>query len=174
MLASLGQLSSLYVLRDVPVSTRAGHSQQYVDVRSDKLAASWPTARRHPLWRYVVGGSPIEATRARLQGLRRRPASTPSRRVVSRGVARDRDASRLPEMYPQCTRVLHEQATRNAYLQAFCESPLTDSNRRPPPYHGGSGAVLACTPGHSRSCFSCKSGLRMCLAVPARARACST
>jgi hypothetical protein len=39
-------------------------------------------------------------------------------------------------MYPRRTRVLLKQTTRNAYLQAFCaESPLTDSNRRPPPYH---------------------------------------
>jgi hypothetical protein len=42
-----------------------------------------------------------------------------------------RRASRLPEMYPRCSRALHGQATRNAYLQAFRGSPLTDSNRRP-------------------------------------------
>jgi hypothetical protein len=38
---------------------------------------------------------------------------------------RDREASRLPEMYPRCTRVFHGQATRNTYLQAFRASPLT-------------------------------------------------
>src|SRR5207247_7974418 len=42
---------------------------------------------------------------------------------------------------PACTRVLFEQTTTNTYLQAFCRSPLTDSNRRPPPYHGTSHAT---------------------------------
>jgi hypothetical protein len=32
---------------------------------------------------------------------------------------------------PASTRVLFEQKTTNAHLQAFCRSPLTDSNRRP-------------------------------------------
>jgi drug/metabolite transporter (DMT)-like permease len=49
---------------------------------------------------------------------------------------------------------------------------LTDSNRRPPPYNGGSGVVLAGTASHSRACFSCKSCLRGVSPVPARARAC--
>ena len=53
-------------------------------------------------------------------------------------------------------------------------SPLTDSNRRPPPYHGGLGAVLAYTAGHSRSRFPCKSAHHDVSAVPARARACSS
>ena len=53
-------------------------------------------------------------------------------------------------------------------------SPLTDSNRRPPPYHGGSGAVLAGTAGHARSRFSCKSRLRDVSIVPACVRACSS
>jgi hypothetical protein len=56
-------------------------------------------------------------------------------RAVSGDVARRRDASRLPRMYPRRTRVLQVQATTYADLQAFCGSPLTDSNRRPPPYH---------------------------------------
>jgi len=42
-------------------------------------------------------------------------------------------------------------------LRTFCESPLTDSNRRPPPYHGGFGASRAYTDDHSRHSFSCKS-----------------
>jgi hypothetical protein len=67
------------------------------------------------------------------------------------------------------------ETTELADLQVFpwSASPLTDSNRRPPPYHGGSGAALAGTAGHSRSRFSCKSGLHGVSAVPARARACS-
>ena len=36
-------------------------------------------------------------------------------------------------------------------------SPLTDSNRRPPPYHGGFGASHAYTRDHARHSFSCKS-----------------
>jgi hypothetical protein len=39
-------------------------------------------------------------------------------------------------MCPFCFRVFFVQTTRNAYLQALCGGPLTDSNRRPPPYHG--------------------------------------
>ena len=53
------------------------------------------------------------------------------------------------------------------------QSPLTDSNRRPPPYHGGSGAVLAVTAGHSRSRFPAHWPFALCLEctrVPARAR----
>jgi hypothetical protein len=42
------------------------------------------------------------------------------------------------------------------------------------PYHGGSGAVLAGTAGHSRPRFSCKWGLSGVSLMPARARACST
>jgi hypothetical protein len=92
--------------------------------------------------------------------------------AVSR-VSRRRQTSRcvaLTEMYPRCTRVLHEQTTRYAYLQAFRRSPLTDSNRRPPPYHGSSEPVTACTRGHSRARLSWKSIVRNVLAVPARDR----
>jgi hypothetical protein len=67
--------------------------------------------------------------------LSRERASKPSSRAVSEGVARRRGASRVPEMYPRRTRVLLRQTTKNADLQAFYASPLTDSNRRPPPYH---------------------------------------
>src|SRR6266536_1291728 len=60
----------------------------------------------------------------------------------------------------ECTDLLltcdSAQTTRNADLQVF-SSPLTDSNRRPPPYHGGSGAVRAITAGDRRARFSCKS-----------------
>ncbi len=38
-----------------------------------------------------------------------------------------------------------EQTTICAHVEGFYESPLADSNRRPPPYHGGLGAVLAGT-----------------------------
>ena len=45
--------------------------------------------------------------------------------------------------------------------------PLWDSNPRPPPYHGSSGVVSACTRGHSRARLSCKSALRRVSPVPA-------
>jgi len=64
------------------------------------------------------------------------------------------------------------ETTLLAAKQAETQSPLTDSNRRPPPYHG-SGTVLACTAEHSRSRFSCKSPLSDVSAVPARDRACT-
>ena len=67
-----------------------------------------------------------------------------------------------------------QQKSRLLQRLRFQISPLTDSNRRPPPYHGGSGAVLAGTAGHARSRFSCKSSLRDVSTVPARARECST
>ena len=39
--------------------------------------------------------------------------------VVSEGVARRRDASRVPRMCPECVRLFRAQATRNADFQAF-------------------------------------------------------
>ena len=59
-------------------------------------------------------------------------------------------------------------------VRVHAESPLTDSNRRPPPYHGSSGAVTACTPNHPRSRLSCRSNTRECRQCPpvtARAQA---
>jgi hypothetical protein len=96
--------------------------------------------------------------------------------VSATGVARRRETSRcvaLTEMYPRRTRVLRAQATAKPYLQAFRRGPLTDSNRRPPPYHGGSGAVTADTAGHSRARCACNPGALWMSAVIARVRACS-
>jgi hypothetical protein len=64
------------------------------------------------------------------------------------------------------------QTTQDGYLQGS-SSPLTDSNRRPPPYHGGSEAVLACTGGRRRSRLSCKSVIQRVPSVPAPVRTCS-
>jgi hypothetical protein len=74
----------------------------------------------------------------------------------------------------RCSAVL-ARTTELADLQVFPErrSPLTDSNRRPPPYHGGLEAVLAGTPGHKWTRSSCKSGLCAVSLVSALARACS-
>jgi hypothetical protein len=66
--------------------------------------------------------SPSETTNdPRLQGL---PRSAHPRSAAE-------PCTQMPAVY----RVLRGKATRNAYLQAFRQSPLTDSNRRPPPYH---------------------------------------
>src|SRR5215204_61773 len=56
---------------------------------------------------------------------------------ASRGDSRRRGTSRVPQICPRCVRVFSRQTTISAALQALNKSPLTDSNRRPPPYHGG-------------------------------------
>jgi hypothetical protein len=43
------------------------------------------------------------------------------------------------------------------FVPSALQSPLTDSNRRPPPYHGGFGASHAYTRDHLRHSSSCKS-----------------
>jgi hypothetical protein len=65
-------------------------------------------------------------------------------RARSTRVARRRPCPRVsasPKMYPSRTREGSEFRRRRQHykliLQGFCASPLTDSNRRPPPYHGG-------------------------------------
>src|SRR5437773_4157618 len=58
-------------------------------------------------------------------------------------VARRRACARVPaspKMYPSRTRRDSNfvgAANTIGHLQGFYTSPLTDSNRRPPPYHGG-------------------------------------
>ena len=107
-------------------------------------------------------------------GLFRKKLSAPFRRTVSGGVARCRGASRVPDMYPRCTRVLLTPGDIKCLFAGNLSSPLTDSNRRPPPYHGGSGAVRAITAGHRRARFSCKSPDPPVPLMSARDRACST
>src|SRR5687767_8709968 len=61
-------------------------------------------------------------------------ASVPPRRVRRR-----RETSlcvaRAVEVSEMCPRVQQTNNTKSANLQVCCLSPLTDSNRRPPPYH---------------------------------------
>ncbi len=54
--------------------------------------------------------------------------------------------------------LLDLEGLANHQKPSFCRylSPLPDSNRGPPPYHGSSEAVTAYTPGHLRSRSSCK------------------
>src|SRR5947208_2752754 len=74
------------------------------------------------------------------------------------------DSRRLPKL--KAPKELHTWRTleftqaqpkkKSPMCGAFAE-PLTDSSRRPPPYHGGFEAVLAYLAGHSRPSFTCKS-----------------
>jgi hypothetical protein len=78
-----------------------------------------------------------------------------------------------PDIAGRCSAVL-AKTTELADLQVILGevSPLTDSNRRPPPYHGSLRASRAYTPVHSRRTFSRKlaySGRSGCVA---RRRAC--
>ena len=131
----------------------------------------------------IEGGRPIRASTGsggrlfagifRGGGRDRVPRARPRLcRETSRVPASARQSPNVPVSYPRRVRFAPSQATQHAHVQVFLRSPLTDSNRRPPPYHGGSGAVLAGTAGHSRSRFSCKSALILVPALPARARAC--
>jgi hypothetical protein len=86
--------------------------------------------------------------------------------AASRCVADTVDVSVL------CPRVC-QIGNRKGPFEGLLQSPLADSNRRPPPYHGGLEAVLAGTPGHKWTRSSCKSGLCAVSLVSALARACS-
>ena len=75
----------------------------------------------------------------------------------------------------RATRARDRSAQREGSRQARVNRAERGStfNRRPPPYHGGSGAVTACTRGHSRARLSWKSRVRNVPAVPARDCSCS-
>jgi hypothetical protein len=48
-----------------------------------------------------------------------------------------RQSQNVPASYPRRIKISPSRATQHARLQGFSSSPLTNSNRRPPPYHGG-------------------------------------
>jgi hypothetical protein len=56
-------------------------------------------------------------------------------RETSRVPASARRSQNVPVSYPHRIQISPSQATQHTHLQGFCASPLTDSNRRPPPYH---------------------------------------
>jgi hypothetical protein len=93
-------------------------------------------------------------------------------RETSRVPASARQSQNVPVSYPRGIGISPLQATLYAHLQGFCASPLTDSNRRPPPYHGSLGASRTGTRDHSRHSFSCKSGRLRSQGCVARRRAC--
>jgi hypothetical protein len=72
----------------------------------------------------AVRFSPTETTAASCsQGFSARSRRRRFRRTVSGGVARCRGASRVPVMYPRCTRVLLTRATLDVYLQTILSKP---------------------------------------------------
>ena len=75
--------------------------------------------------RASLGGSPWSACR---------PALSHTCRKTTRDVAVRRAYRRCVRNVSACSRYRQQQS---ADLQALQISPLTDSNRRPPPYHGG-------------------------------------
>jgi hypothetical protein len=64
--------------------------------------------------------------------------------AASPDVARVRECPPVPRMCLSRTReaAIAIAGDINAHLQGFPSSPLPDSNRRPPPYHGGCGPQL--------------------------------
>src|SRR5438034_585716 len=88
-------------------------------------------------------------------------------------MSRDGALARECPPVPKCTRLVRTRRDSNfvgaantiGHLQGFYTSPLTDSNRRPPPYHGGAlptelrGRGPDCSPGRGARC----DGLRGCL-----------
>jgi len=139
------------------------HSDEPSSLRDDTLSAgrvsgSRPSRQR---LRLVCRAFPQEAVGAVSAHRVRR------RREMSRCVASTRH---VPAVYP---RVAHPGDIKCLFAGNL-SSPLTDSNRRPPPYHGGSGAVRAITAGHRRARFSCKSPDPPVPLMSARDRACST
>jgi hypothetical protein len=67
----------------------------------------------------VSGRDPVSRTRSR-------PC-----RETSRVPASARQSQNVPVSYSREIQISPLQATLHAYLQVFCASPLTDSNRRP-------------------------------------------
>jgi hypothetical protein len=93
-------------------------------------------------------------------------------RETSRVPPSARESQNVPVSYPRRIDIAPLQATQHAHLQGFCASPLTDSNRRPPPYHGGFRASHAYTRVHSRRGFAWKSVHSERSGYVARRRAC--
>ena len=84
---------------------------------------------------------------------------------VADRVARRRACPRVPaspKMYPSRTREAsksrHGRQHYKPICRAFMQSPLTDSNRRPPPYHGGCAPLLRAWETRLVAGFPCNSG----------------
>jgi hypothetical protein len=79
-----------------------------------------------------------------------------------------------PRVPARAIRLLSRQEIpqRLAFLQRFRESPLPDSNRRPPPYHGSPSASRAYTRDQAGRISSCKRGCSRFARCVVRCRAC--
>ena len=86
-----------------------------------------PPATSGPATTSLQGGGRFLASsgnaRSRFAGISSIKHSTAVPETVSQGVARRRDASRVPQMCPECVRAFYEQTTRSGHLQAFFRKP---------------------------------------------------
>ncbi len=132
-------------------------SASATDRRGARQAGSAVAAHRKspsPCLRRRVS-RPLQSCQQRPSACRRFPTSGATIGDLDHApgeVARVRECPRVRK----CTRPVPARSgcgvcadNKKAYSQGFFPSPLTDSNRRPPPYHGGSGAGPAGTVGHS-------------------------
>ena len=97
-----------------------------------------------------VALSPTQTTVVlHLQGFRRSTRSCPCTGGVWEGVARRRDASRVPQVCPECVRVFNGQTTTKCRFAGTLRKPSDGLEPSTPPYHGGFGAGV--TRVHTRS-----------------------
>jgi hypothetical protein len=123
-----------------PVQRRASLDDQ----RSSRGSRRRLSRCRPPPCGEGVAFSPTQTTVVpSLQGFRRSTRSCLAPKECRKA---SRDAA-VRRAYRRCVRNVSACSTNrqhdNADLQALHASPLTDSNRRPPPYHGGSHASRA-------------------------------
>jgi hypothetical protein len=85
-------------------------------------------------------------------------------RETARLPARARSSQNVRASYPRRVQIASAQTTTQAHLQGFYRSPLTDSNRRPPPYHGG--ALPAELRGRVQDSSRLRAGAPLRYAVP--------
>lgn len=133
------------------------------DARGDSLDGGDPFSAGR------VTFSPSKATND--QRLQDKPRALRQTAHGSR-VRRRRKASQYVALItdvPACTRALLRQATPHAHLQGFYRSLLTDSNRRPSPYHGGF-ALLLCDVATALDKALLQFGRFLCLQRPSLGR----
>jgi hypothetical protein len=110
----------------------------------------------HLLAKEGVSIAPTRATpTACLQGLFLRVVAIEHRdrapsmcRETSRVPASARQFQNVPVSYPRRIEISPTRATHHVHLQGFYTSPLTDSNRRPPPYHSTPRREARASAGH--------------------------
>jgi hypothetical protein len=108
----------------------------------------WSHSRQHGQHRALLCRNfPTQCSRSSL-------SNTPAlRRETSPVPASARQSENVPVSYPRGFEILPSQTTLRTHLQGFYRSPLTDSNRRPPPYH----AIQTATGGSQWQRFGARS-----------------